>query len=79
MAGKKGSKHCPVEVKQVETACLAVSTCFQQSADLERDDPQEFQNDEDDGNNDQNMDPAACFRKAWAYVSAEKSEQPQDD
>ena len=28
MAGKKGSKHYPVEVKQVETARQAASTCI---------------------------------------------------
>lgn len=25
------------------------------------------------------MDPTACFRKAWADVSTQKTEQPQDD
>jgi hypothetical protein len=46
---------------------------FQRSANLERDDPQQFQNDEDDGDNDQSMDPAACLREAWAYAPTEKA------
>jgi hypothetical protein len=24
------------------------------------------------------MDPTACFRETWAYVSTQKAEQPQD-
>jgi hypothetical protein len=50
-----------------------------QSGNLEGDDPQKFQNDEDHGDYDQSMDPISCFRKAWADVSAQKTEQPQDD
>ena len=49
------------------------------NGNLERGDPQEFQNDEDDSDNDQNMDPAACFRKACIDVSTQETEQPQDD
>ena len=62
-----------------EAARQAAPPVCQQSADLERDNPQQFKNDEDDGNNDQNMDPAACFREAWANASTQKAEQPQDD
>jgi hypothetical protein len=35
------------------------------------------QYDEYDGDYDQSMDPTACFREAWAYVSTQKAEQPQ--
>jgi hypothetical protein len=33
---------------------------------------------EDDNDDDQNMDPTACLREAWIYVTAEKTEQPQN-
>jgi len=36
------------------------------------------QYDEDDSDDDQNMDPTACLWEAWIYVTAEKTEQPQD-
>jgi len=36
------------------------------------------QYDEYDDDNDQNMDPTACLREAWAYITTEKAEQPQD-
>jgi hypothetical protein len=40
--------------------------------------PKEVQYDEYDGDNDQSMNPTACFREAWTNVPAEKAEQPQD-
>jgi hypothetical protein len=49
---------------------------IQQSADLS--DPQHVQYDEYDDDNDQNMDPTACLRKAWTYVTTEKAKQPQN-
>jgi len=45
---------------------------------LEIDHPKELQYDEYDGDDDQNMDPTAGFRKSWAYVRTKKAEQPQD-
>lgn len=30
--------------------------------------PKELQHKEDDGDDNQNMDPAAGFRESWAYV-----------
>jgi hypothetical protein len=35
------------------------------------------QYDEDDGDYDQRVDPIACAREAWTYISTEKAEQPQ--
>jgi len=37
----------------------------------------EFQYNEYDGDNDQEMDPAAGARKAWTYIPTKKAEQPQ--
>jgi hypothetical protein len=37
-----------------------------------------MQYDEDDGNNDQSMDPATCLWEAGTYITTEKTEQPQD-
>jgi hypothetical protein len=37
---------------------------------------QEVQDHQDDHNNDQNMDPPAGLREAWADPPAEKAEQP---
>jgi len=51
-------------------------SCFQRSADLY--DPQQVQDDEDDGNNEQGMDPTACLRETWAYASTEIAEKPQN-
>jgi hypothetical protein len=42
------------------------------------DDPQQVQNNEDDGNDDQGVDPTACLRDAGADVRTQKAEQPQD-
>jgi hypothetical protein len=39
---------------------------------------QKVQYDEDDDDNDQNVDPTAHLREAWIYVTAEKTEQPQN-
>ena len=39
----------------------------------------QVQYDEYDGDNDQSVNPTACAREAWADVSTEKAEQPQDD
>ena len=39
---------------------------------------QKVQYDQYDHDDDQNMDPTACFREAWTYVPTEKAEQPQD-
>jgi hypothetical protein len=36
------------------------------------------QDDEDDNDYDQNVNPIARTRKAWAYVLTEEAEQPQD-
>jgi len=55
------------------SGCLS---SFQLSPDLN--DPQHVQNDEDEGNNDQSVNPIACFREAWTYVPTQKAEQPQD-
>jgi hypothetical protein len=44
----------------------AAPVIFQQSMDLYH--PQQVQNNEDDGNNDQDMDPTACLREAWTDV-----------
>jgi hypothetical protein len=33
---------------------------------------------EDNDDHDQNVDPTACLRETWTYVTAEKTEQPQD-
>jgi hypothetical protein len=49
---------------------------FQRSADLN--DPQQVQNDKYDRDNEQSVDPTACFWEAWTYVPTEKAEQPQD-
>ena len=38
----------------------------------------EVQDDEDDRNNDQGMNPAACLREPWTDAPTEKAEQPQD-
>jgi hypothetical protein len=46
---------------------------------LETCNPEELQYNEYDDDNDQNMDPTACLREAWAYVSTEEAEQPQDE
>jgi hypothetical protein len=40
---------------------------------------QKAQNDENDGDNDQNVDPTACLRESWTYVPTEKAKQPQDE
>lgn len=40
---------------------------------------QEVQDDEDDGDDDQKMDPAAGFRELWAYVSTKEAKKPQHD
>jgi hypothetical protein len=37
-----------------------------------------MQYDEDDGNNDQSMNPTTCLREAGTYITTEKAEQPQD-
>jgi hypothetical protein len=36
------------------------------------------QYDEDDGDNDQSVDPTAGARESWTYVPTEKAKQPQD-
>jgi hypothetical protein len=41
--------------------------------------PKELQQDEYDGDNDQNVNPAAGARKAWTDVPAEKAKQPKYD
>jgi len=46
---------------------------------LEGDHPKELQDEEDDRDNDQGMNPTACFRKAGADIPPEKAEQPEDD
>jgi hypothetical protein len=38
---------------------------------------QKCQNNQYDGDDDQDMDPTAGFREAWADSPAEKAEQPQ--
>jgi hypothetical protein len=40
--------------------------------------PKEVQYDENDSDNDQNVNPTACFREAWIYVPTQKAKQPQD-
>jgi hypothetical protein len=40
--------------------------------------PKEVQDDENDGDNDQNVNPTTCLWESWAYVPTEKAEQPQD-
>ena len=37
-------------------------------------DPQQVQNNEDDGNNEQGMDPTACLRETWTYTPTEITE-----
>jgi hypothetical protein len=37
-----------------------------------------MQYDEDDGDNDQNVNPTASLREARIYSPTEKAEQPQD-
>jgi hypothetical protein len=59
-----------------EAACLAAHPNFQRGADLK--DPQQLQNNENDGNNEQSVDPTTCLREAWTYIPTEKAEQPQD-
>jgi hypothetical protein len=41
--------------------------------------PKKVQDDEYDGDNDQNVNPTACFREAWTDPPTEKPEQPQDE
>lgn len=50
--------------------------CCRRNADLY--DPQQVQNDEDGGNNEQSMDPAACLRETWTDAPTEITEQPQN-
>jgi hypothetical protein len=40
--------------------------------------PKEVQYDENDGDNEQSMNPIPGAREAWTYVPTEKAEQPQD-
>jgi hypothetical protein len=40
---------------------------------------QQVQNNQNDGNDDQNMDPTADARETWADIPAEKAKQPQND
>jgi hypothetical protein len=40
---------------------------------------QKVQNNQDDHNHDQNMDPTPGTWEPWAYIAAQKTEQPQDD
>ena len=49
-----------------EEAAYQAASCFQRSAELN--DPQQIQNDEDDGKNNQSVDPSAGFRETWAYI-----------
>jgi hypothetical protein len=46
---------------------------------LEVDYPKELQYDEDDGDNNQSMDPIAGARNSGANIPAESAEQPQYD
>jgi hypothetical protein len=39
----------------------------------------QMQYQQNDGNNDQRMDPIAGARHSWADIPAQKAEQPQDD
>jgi hypothetical protein len=41
--------------------------------------PKQVQYDENDGNNDQSMDPIASAWETWTDVSTEKAEQPQHE
>jgi hypothetical protein len=40
--------------------------------------PKEVQDDENNGDNDQSMNPTASAWEAWTYVPTEKAKQPQD-
>ena len=44
---------------------------------LEVDHPKKVQYDKDDSDNEQRMNPTACFRKPWADIATQKAEQPQ--
>jgi hypothetical protein len=63
---------------QLEAALrFSINRFSRRSPDLY--DMQKVQNNQYNHDNEQNMDPAACFWKSWTNVPTEKAEQPQDN